>query len=427
MEMMSGFPPVEPAQVSLSNWQEPPSVRWAFRHMREIIPSQPIPAGPEAATSLPKAAGPDLGDVPVTRLSGVESSFDEVMRDTWTDALLVLHRGRLVAERYYAGCTEATPHLLMSVSKSIVGCVAGILTARGLLDPEAPVSTYVPEVAGSGYGEATVRHLLDMRTGVLFRETYDSPDAEVRVMERSMGWRPRFEGDPVGAYAYLATLEKADAHGGPFTYRSADTDMLGWVCERASDTRMADLVSTLLWQPMGAERDAEITCDSVGTGIHDGGISAVPRDLARFGQLLLDEGMVGGREVVPASWLADAWDRPDDVRAAFAASDNDEVLPGGWYRNQLWFVPQPHGTALVCLGIHGQMVYVNRDTGVVGVKVSSWPTPQHTSSLVDTLRAFGAIGAKLAAETSDSRRRTRRRSRRADSLTTTRGARTLES
>ena len=97
--------------------------------------------------------------------------------------------------------------------------------------------------------------------------------------------------------------------------------------------------------------------------------------------------------MVPASWLADAWNRPDDVRAAFAASDNEPVLPGGWYRNQFWFVPEAARDALVCLGIHGQMVYVNRETGLVGVKLSSWPTPQHTASLVDTLRAFGAIGA----------------------------------
>jgi CubicO group peptidase (beta-lactamase class C family) len=283
----------------------------------------------------------------------------------------------------------------MSVSKSIVGCVAGILADRGTLDVSAPVQQYVPEVADSGYGGATVRDLLDMRTGVHFRETYDAPDAEVKVMERSMGWHPRRPGDPVGAYAYLASLRRAEPHGGTFTYRSADTDMLGWVCERSAGTRMADLVSTLLWQPMGAEADAEITCDPVGTGIHDGGISAVARDLARFGRLLLDDGRVGDRQVVPAAWLEDAWDRPDDVRAAFAASDNEAVLPGGWYRNQFWFVPTLRGDALLCLGIHGQMVYVNRATRLVGVKLSSWPAPQDTRSLVDTIRAFGAIGVAV--------------------------------
>jgi CubicO group peptidase (beta-lactamase class C family) len=428
MERMTGFPPDEASRVMLANWQEPPSVRWAFRHMRELIPSQVIPAGPPPAVDFAKREEVDFAGVTVERLSGATTSVEEVFDETSTDALIVLHDGVVLTERYYAGCTDATPHLLMSVSKSIVGCVAGILASRGALDVTAPVEQYVPEVAGSGYGHATVRDVLDMRTGVQFRETYDAPDAEVRVMERSMGWRPRLEGDPVGAYAYLATLGRAEPHGGTFTYRSADTDMLGWVCERAAGTRMADLVSTLIWQPMGAECDAEITCDSVGTGIHDGGISAVPRDLARFGKLLIDDGMVDGREVIPASWLADSWHRPDDVRAAFAASDNEEVLPGGWYRNQFWFVPKQRGEALLCLGIHGQMVYVNRETRLVGVKLSSWPTPQHTPFLVDTLRAFGAIGAKLAADgeaPTDARRR-RRRSRRASSLTPTRGARRLQ-
>lgn len=396
MNSMTGFPPDKGSRVTVANWQEPGSVRWAFRHMREIIPTQVIPAGPAPAVDFAKRRDVDLAGVTVHRLSGETSSVEDVFDDTSTDALIVLHDGVLLTERYYAGNTEATPHLLMSVSKSIVGCVAGILADRGTLDVSAPVEQYVPEVADSGYGGATVRDLLDMRTGVHFRETYNAPDAEVRVMERSMGWAPRREDDPIGAYAYLASLGRAEPHGGTFTYRSADTDMLGWVCERAADTRMSDLVSTLLWRPMGAEADAEITCDSVGTGIHDGGISAVARDLARFGRLLLDDGQVDGRKVVPSTWLDESWNRPDAVRAAFAASDNEEVLPGGWYRNQFWFVPTQRGDAMLCLGIHGQMVYVNRATRLVGVKLSSWPTPQDTRSLVDTIRSFGSIGVALA-------------------------------
>jgi CubicO group peptidase (beta-lactamase class C family) len=392
---MVGFPPHEESRVTLANWQEPPSVRWAFRHMRELIPSQPIPAGGPVRPLLTGHAL-DLGSIPVTRLNATVTSVADVFATTFTDALVLLHDGLVVAESYEAGLPPTTPHLLMSVSKSLVGCVAGILADRGALDPAAPVVHYVPEIAGSGYDGATVRHLLDMRTGVDFRETYDSADAEVRVMERSMGWAPREEGDPVGTYAYLATLSRAEPHGGPFTYRSADTDMLGWVCERAADLRMADLVSTLLWRPIGAEQYAEVTCDEVGTAVHDGGISAMPRDLARFGQMLLDGGTVFGQPVVPASWLADSYHPEPDVREAFAASPDHPVLPGGWYRNQFWFVPTRGGTTLVCLGINGQMVFVSPTSRVVGVKLSSWPTAQDTHHLVDTLRAFGAVAAHLS-------------------------------
>ena len=234
------------------------------------------------------------------RLGDRTSTFAEVLTETWTDAVVVLHDGRIVLERYWNGMTQETPHLLMSVTKSVVGCVAGILVGQGLLDPDQRVSSYVPEIAGSGYGGATVRHLLDMPTGVAFREEYTDRDAEVVVMERWIGWRPCQEGDGAGGmYSYLTTLGKDTDHGGPFVYRSADTDMLGWVCERAAGTRMADLISLLVWQPMGAEFDAEINCDRVGSAIHEGGMSARARDLARFGQLMLDAGQVGETPVVP--------------------------------------------------------------------------------------------------------------------------------
>ena len=195
--LMTGFPPAPEAQVTLANWQDPPYSRWAFRHMRELIPSHPIPAGPDGpgGTALLPAAPWPLPDPQVGRIDGSTATAAEVFADTYTDALVVLKDGQLVAERYDAGMTAATPHLLMSVSKSLVGCVAGVLADRGLLDPAAPVTAYVPEAGDSGYAGATVRHLLDMRTGVAFRETYAELDAEVRVMERSMGWRPAQPGE----------------------------------------------------------------------------------------------------------------------------------------------------------------------------------------------------------------------------------------
>ncbi len=389
-QQLSAEPP-----ATMANWQDPPHSRWAFRHMREVLPSHLIEADPATTLALSEAPKP-MGQVELTRLDGSSGTLDEVLADTHTDAFLMLHRGQIIEERYADGMTPSTRHLVMSVSKSLVGCVAGCLADEGRLDDGAEVTTYVPEVKGSGYDGATVRNLLDMRTGVAFRETYTNPDAEVRVMERSMGWRPIEPGDPVGAYAYLATLGTAGPHGGRFTYRSADTDVLGWVCERAAGRRMADLISAKIWAPMGAQYDAEVTCDAVGTAIHDGGVSATARDLARFGQMLLEGGQAGGRRVVPTAWLAASHKPGSDVRDAFAASPDDTVLPGGWYRNQFWFIPGHNGVNLVCLGIHGQMVHVNPATRTVTVKLSAWPDAQHLAHLVDTLRAVGAAGAHLA-------------------------------
>jgi CubicO group peptidase (beta-lactamase class C family) len=176
--------------------------------------------------------------------------------------------------------------------------------------------------------------------------------------------------------------------------------VLGWVCERASGVRMADLISELIWAPMGAGYDAGMLCDGVGTAVHDGGLCASARDVARFGQLLLDGGVVpdgagGTRTVVPPRWLRQGWAVDSDLRAAFAKSGAEQAMPGGWYRNQFWFRPGEQGDVLLCLGIHGQMLHVSRRTRTVGVKFSTWPQAQHPAWLRDTLRAFDAVGAVL--------------------------------
>jgi CubicO group peptidase (beta-lactamase class C family) len=393
---MEGFPPARESLVNLENWQEPPFNRWSFQHLREVIPTQRIARGviPRPLDHADHPLDPD--QVAVTRLESRPSTLGAVLADTWTDAVLVMHDGRVVLERYFEGMREDMPHLLMSISKSIVGCVTGVLAAWGRLDTDAPITRYVPEIGGSGYDGATVRHLLDMRTGVAFSEAYQNPDAEVRVIERHMGWRPDGDSEDVGMYAYLASLGSEGPHGGPFVYRSADTDMLGWVCERAAGIRMADLISSMIWGPMGAEYDADITCDSLGTAVHDGGISATARDVARLGQLLLDDGWAGEQAVIPEQWLLEARHLDADIRGAFAASDSEPVLPGGWYRNQFWFIPGPSGDIQLCLGIHGQMVFVDRGTRTVAVKLSSWPTEQDHAYLLDTIHAFTAAGRFLA-------------------------------
>ena len=196
-------------------------------------------------------------------------------------------------------------------------------------------------------------------------------------------------------YPYLAMLVAAREHGGAFEYRSCETDVLGWVCERAAGRRMADLIGELVWAPLGAAQDAEITCDVVGSAMHDGGVCATTADLARFGVMLLDGGRAGDRQVVPEEWLREAWTPDDDIRGAFAASTSGPVFPGGWYRNQFWFSPRPLGDVLICLGINGQMLYVNPGTRTVAAKTSSWPVAQSPVMLLDTLAAFDAVAAAL--------------------------------
>jgi CubicO group peptidase (beta-lactamase class C family) len=291
----------------------------------------------------------------------------------------------------------ATLHLLMSVSKSIVGVLAGALVGEGALNVEEQVTAYVPELAWSGYRGATVRHLLDMRSGIIFSEDYLDPDAEVRVLEQAIGWAPRRSPHvPTTLRGFLLTLRQGSPHGGPYNYRSCESDVLGWVCEAAAGERFPELASELVWSRLGADFDANIGVDAEGTGMCDGGISAALCDLARFGIMIARDGTaLSNHQVVPEAWIADSFAGGPDSRQAFASSPNDTRMPGGMYRNQFYF-PWPDRQVLLCLGIHGQMIYVDRATGLVAVKLSSWPTPQDPWKLFSTVAAFDAISAELA-------------------------------
>jgi CubicO group peptidase (beta-lactamase class C family) len=301
--LMHGTPPVGDALVTLANWQDPPFNRWAFQHVRELVPNARI-ARSATVREFPRDQQ-ELGGIEFT-LAGERHTVEEMLDATYTDGFLVLHRGRIVTERYFNGLSPDRTHLVMSVTKSVVATVVGILAGRGELDPEGLITSVIPELEGTSWEGATVRHLLDMRAGTKFSEDYTDLDAEVRVFEQVYLWRPRTDDSlPEDACTYMAGLENDRPHGGPFDYRSILTSMLGWVAERAGGARLADLIAREVWQPIGAEFDAEITVDAHGTAMADGGMCATLRDLARFGALWLGQGKLDGRRIIPEEWVAD--------------------------------------------------------------------------------------------------------------------------
>jgi CubicO group peptidase (beta-lactamase class C family) len=388
--------PVVP-EVTLANWRTAQFLQWSLQHSREIVPSARVSRGTGRVVDFPIALTP-LAEVAVPVLAGPPTTVGAVLASSYTDGFMVIHDGTVVAEDYPAGMAPDALHALLSVTKSLVGSVAAVLVDRGLLDPAAPLTAYVPELAVSGYSGATVRHVLDMRSGILFSEDYLDPRAEIRRLEQCIGWSPAADPPaPASLYDFLVTLRQGGPHGGPFAYRSCETDVLGWVCERVGERRMPELLSDLLWSRLGAAHDADISVDKTSVAVHDGGMSATMRDLGHFGQMLLNDGVSPtGERLLSAYWIRDTFTGDPDSRPAFAASPTDTGMPGGMYRNQFW-LPYPAGTdVLLCLGIHGQMVYVNPRARVVGVKLSSWPVPQDPAMLSAALLAFDACAAYLA-------------------------------
>jgi CubicO group peptidase (beta-lactamase class C family) len=373
---------MRPVGVTLANWQEPAHTGWGYRHVRELIPSARI-AHSETAVALVPPDGP----VP----TGL--AVEQVAADARSDGVLVLHRGQLVFEHYGRGMRPDDVHLLQSVSKSITGALTGVLAAAGALRPEDLVTAHVPELAGSSLEGATVRHLLDMTAGTRFDETYSDPHSDIRASEAQFGWAP---GPPpaADAIAFIAALGTLREHGARFDYRSILTDVLGVVLQRASGRPFADVLGAELWSRIGAETDAYVTVDKDGFAVPDGGICVSLRDLARFGQMVLGGGTVGGAQVVPAEWLADTRQGGPESAAMFALDDHVYDFPGGHYRNQ-WWVPAG-GQQLIAMGIHGQCLYVDHLTDTVIAQLSTWEDSLDPSRRATNLRAFAQTCRQLA-------------------------------
>jgi hypothetical protein len=375
------------APATLANWRAAPFNQWAFHHVREIVPSADI-------------ANDAFGVAPLEPGSRDVAGVDEFFSGTGCDGLLILHRGRVAFERYANGMTPETPHILMSVSKSMLGLLAGILAGRGTLKLDAAVSSYVPELSGSAFEGATVRHLLDMRSGVAFDEDYLATSGPIVEYRKSTGWNPLGPGEaPSDLHSFLPTLRgRREPHGGAFQYVSPNTDLLGWVIERAAGRRYADLMSELLWKPLGAERSAYITVDRLGAARCAGGMCTTLRDLARVGQLVLDRGARAGRQVVPADWIDDLAAGGDP--AAWRAGNFVETFAGRpmRYRAKWYTLEEKDGRPALLFGwgIHGQHLFIDRANATVIAKQSSQAAPVDVPLLERALDFAQAAGKLLA-------------------------------
>jgi CubicO group peptidase (beta-lactamase class C family) len=336
--------------VPLESWQVGPWNRWAYQHVGELVPTVAIPRGSRPAWELPAASAP-LDDV-----------VDGFLEEAYVDGLAVVHDGALVLERYANDMGEDTLHLSQSVGKSVLGLLVGVLAGKGLLDPDAPVTEHVPEVAGSGYDGATVRHLLDMTAAIDFVEDYA---VDFWRYDIACAWHPPHpEVDAASILEFLPGIAPVPwGHGERFRYATPNTDLLGIVTERAGGASLAELIRRELWAPLGAEHDAELTVDLAGTAAIGSGFCATLRDYTRLGALVLAD----GRDVVPAGWIARLG--AGDPRAFDRCLDPFVTAGASGYGSQWW----NQDARIAARGIHGQLVAVDRPARVVVTILSSWP------------------------------------------------------
>ncbi|MBM4204794.1 MAG: serine hydrolase [Gammaproteobacteria bacterium] len=373
-ELMQGSPPAADQLVTRANWRESPFNTWSLRNVERILPTATVDRGMGRMSELP-AEPMAMDGFTFKDFSGKNRDFSAFLADGHVDALLLWQNGRLRIETYRNGQEARDRHMFFSVTKSFTGLIAELLIEEGRLDPDRLISTYIPELKGSAYEDATVRHALDMEVGIDYTEIYDDPASTIFQFHYAAGYRI----PPAGMVTYpslwqlLPTLRKKGEHGKDFHYVTANTEVLGWVIERVTGQSLADVFESRIWQHLGAERDAFYTVDPHGKAVAGGGLNATARDSMRLALMVAGKGKFNGVQIVPEAAIArisaGGTPRPSLWGNENGGSDNSYVSQ--------WYYHHPTAT-LFANGVHGQTIHIAVNEDVVMVVQSSHPQADDT-------------------------------------------------
>ena len=297
---------------------------------------------------------------------------------TYTNALLVIKDGKIVYELYRNNTGPQTRFMGWSMTKSIVSTLIGIAVQEGKIKSiDEQITAYLPELKGGGYDGASIRQIMQMRSGVDYEERYDfaNPSTAQKNHENSLVQNvTRF----VDAARTIPRIHKP---GEVFAYKTLDTAVLGWLVERVAGTNVANYMAAKLWEPLGVESPGFFIMDGppgVGREFTGAGFNATARDYARLGLMLLHEGRGPNGQIVPAAWVREA-SRPSAPEG-----------PTGGYGLQIWTAA--NSDAYYALGLQGQYIYVDPKTDTVVVKMSYYP-PGDNKAAPETLAFMAAASA----------------------------------
>ena len=360
--------------MNKENWLTAPINKKSFQNIESLFDTIRLKRSSDAPSEIPLNLQ-SLDSIEIQSIEGQTQSFREIMDSTHTDSFLVLKNGEIIFEEYFNDMSSDSLHLMNSITKSFIGMLVGILSDEGIFDTKDKITKYLPELNDTGFSETTIQSALDMSSAVKFEEDYDDPLCEFWREAAVVGWRPDLVDDnsPKTLLDFALSLkEKEQEEMEGYHYRSVLTNVIAMVIERATNKRVQDLLEKHLWQKLKTEQDAVIVVDKTGLPFVGAGMNACTRDLARFGQMILNDGLYEEEQIVPKEWIDSTRIGDDGYRERFAKSDHGEMLPGGHYKNKMWVA---NSEEMMCIGIFGQTIHINRNTGTVIVKFSSFPEP----------------------------------------------------
>jgi CubicO group peptidase (beta-lactamase class C family) len=396
LRLMVGAPPPPARRVNRANFTSAPFNRWSLQHARELLPTRPV-ACSSTASPLPEAPV-DLDNIEVKFGNEEREALPQWLKRAYTDAIIVLHDGKVVYERYFNDQAPDTRHLMFSVTKSFTGTLALMLIEQGKINPKRQVSRYVDELTGTAFGDATVQQLLDMTNSIDFDETYTDPESDISRFAAAFGWGTTPDKSGGSVYTFLQTLTAHDPHyaqGEAFHYVTADSEVLGWIIRRVTHRKLANFLADTIWKKLGAGADGYYVLDPEGTEMAGGGLNITLRDAARFGQMILDDGRFNGQQIVPAKVAQRIKQAGNhDVFGTFYKNDPWYQKIGWAYHDQWWTFNNEH-KAVAALGVYGQYIYIDPVARVVIVKQTSDPDAEGRTNDVEGPLVMNTIAEYL--------------------------------
>lgn len=333
---------------------DPKNITKNFTDMRSLFFNQDAQITPQTASPLPAAP------------RDIQRSFTHQGRDfdlnTWQaerniSALVVLKDGAVAHEQYLNGTTAQDRRISWSMSKSILSAAFGVMVDRGMMpDFDTKIGDLVPQLQGSAYATATIRNVLNMASGVAFNEDYLDYHSDINRMGRILAIGGSMD-------AFAAGLAEQQWPAGTYNhYVSIDTHVIGMVMRAVSGRGTNELVSELVFQPMGLEQTPYFLTDSLGEPFVLGGLNMTTRDYARFGLMFAQNGWLNGQQIVSAEWV-----KASTEQSAPPPDPQNATTPEGahGYGYQWW---RPHNASdgeFFAIGIYGQYIYVNSQSRVV--------------------------------------------------------------
>lgn len=322
---------------------------FGFAHFDEVYKTRDVPSGSRVHT-LPQGA-PIAG---FSKGGEKEKELEEFLTEQKVAGFLILQDGMIRMERYALGFSDAERWTSQSVAKSVTSTLVGAAIKDGYIKSiDDYVTDYLPDLKGSAYDKVTVRHLLTMTSGVRWTEVYTDSSADIA----------RFYTEPTepgidATVSYMRRLPAEAEPGKKWLYKTGETHLLGVLVSAATGQTLSEYLSSKIWIPYGMEQKATWILGRTDQELAGCCLQMKLRDFGRFGQFVLEGGRINGESIVPDNWFDTA------------THTQIPVAPGWGYGYQWWIMGD--GT-FRALGVHGQMIHIDRARRLVVAINSAWP------------------------------------------------------